>query len=132
MYNPPLCLMQIRNSGNLMTEDFSFTRADKILKRYEFLHLSKSGKKIQNRYFIALFCPGKSEQSRLGITVTKKIGNAVTRNRIKRLCREYFRLNKQKIPAGWDINIIAKKEAVNLSGSRSFLFLQEIFGKIPV
>lgn len=118
-------------SRNLMTKDFSFTKADKILKRYEFLHLSKSGKKIRNRYFIALFCPGKSERSRLGITVTKKIGNAVTRNRIKRLCREYFRLNKQNIPGSWDINLIAKREAVNLSGNQPFLSLQDIFGKIP-
>jgi len=114
-----------------MTNNFSFTRADRILKRYEFLYLSKSGKKLQNRYFIALFCPGKSERSRLGITVTKKIGNAVIRNRIKRLCREYFRLNRKNIPGSLDINIIAKKDAANLSGNQPFLYLQEIFGKIP-
>jgi ribonuclease P protein component len=52
--------------------------------------------------------------TRLGITVTKKTGNAVKRNRIKRLIREFYRLNKARFPQGFDVAIIAKKNAVNL------------------
>ncbi|MCP4104267.1 MAG: ribonuclease P protein component [Desulfobacteraceae bacterium] len=109
---------------------YTFTKADRILKRHEFLWLSKHGKKLQNKHFIAVFCPGRSERMRLGVTVTKKVGQAVTRNRIKRYCREYFRLNRHNISGKWDVNIIAKKETANLAGARIFSSLQDIFERI--
>ncbi len=52
---------------------------------------------------------------RLGITVTKKAGNAVFRNRIKRLLREFFRRNKDLFPAGCDVVIMPKKNIPPLS-----------------
>jgi ribonuclease P protein component len=109
---------------------FLFIKADRILKHSEFVRLSKLGKKIHDRYFIAVFSRGRFERTRLGITVTKKIGDARTRNRIKRLVREYFRLNKQNIAGSWDINIIAKKEAANLSSDQAFSSMQSIFDQI--
>ena len=109
---------------------FSFTKADRILKRSEFLNLSRNGKKISNTHFIVLFSPGLSEKSRLGITVTRKVGKAAMRNRIKRYSREYFRLNRHKLKGYWDINIIAKREATELTSRQTFLSLQELFDRI--
>lgn len=110
--------------------EFSFTKADRILKRNDFIQLSETGRKLYHDYFIANYAPGRTGRSRLGITVTRKVGGAVTRNRIKRLVREYFRLNKHVLAGEWDINIIAKKEAADLSSQKIFAALQDIFERI--
>lgn len=107
-----------------------FTKADRLLKRPDFLGLTAKGRQQQNKHFIAVFASGKTERTRFGITVSRKVGNAVVRNRIKRFTREYFRLNRYKNTGTWDINIIAKKEAANLSSAQAFLSLQNIFDKI--
>jgi len=109
---------------------FLFTKADRILKRSEFIRLSKVGKKTQNKYFLAIFSPSRFQRTCLGITVTRKVGNATIRNRIKRFSREYFRLNRHIITGYWDINIIAKKEAAALSSKKVSLSLQNIFNSI--
>jgi len=57
-------------------------------------------------------------QNRLGLVVSKKIGNAVIRNRIKRIIREYFRLNRNNFPLKKDIIIIAKTGADSLNYKR--------------
>ena len=109
---------------------FSFKKDDRILKRSEFLDLTRSGRKLQNDCFIAFFKPGRFDSPRLGITVTRKVGKAAQRNRIKRLVRDYFRLNRQHLNQNWDINIVAKKKAADLSSEKVDLFLQDLFEKI--
>jgi ribonuclease P protein component len=64
---------------------------------------------------------------RLGITVTKKTGNAVKRNRIKRLIREFFRLNKALFPAGQDLVIMAKRDVPPLTYQEACRELTELF-----
>lgn len=109
---------------------FFFTKADRLLKRSEFLRLSNFGKKFQNTHFIAIFSPGLFQRSRLGVTVVRKVGNAAIRNKIKRLTREYFRLNRHMITGCWDINIIGKKQAAELSTGQAHQSLQHIFMNI--
>ncbi len=108
----------------------SFNRSERILKRTEFIRLSRAGQKIQSEYFIALFEVGRTDKTRLGITVTKKVGGAVIRNRIKRLVREYFRLNKNSINGNWDINIIAKRKAAIVSSNHAFFSLKSVFNTL--
>ena len=108
----------------------SLTKTDRILKRHEFIELSKSGRRIQNEDFIAVFSPTRLSRSRLGVTVTKKVGQAVARNRIKRLVREFFRLNRHCLSGQWDINIIAKRHIAEIKTEKANRSLQNIFDRI--
>jgi len=108
-------------------KSFHFNRSARIIKRNEFVYLSNKGQKLKNEHFIAAVGPGRSNITRLGITVTKKIGCAATRNRIKRFTREYFRLNRHRIQGNWDINIIARQKASAISSKIAFSSLEKLF-----
>ena len=109
---------------------FRFPKQSRLLKRARFLHLSEHGKKIHTDSFIALVMQGVTPNNRIGITVSKKIGNAVKRNRIKRIIREYFRHHKGMISGPKDINIIAKKGLSTLSHQLIIEKLDKLFTKI--
>lgn len=65
-------------------------------------------------------------EPRIGITASKKTGNAVTRNRIKRLVREFFRHNKLMV-AGMDLNVIVRNQAATTSVTEAINELQNAF-----
>lgn len=82
-----------------------------IRKRAEFLQLQKKSKKVNTKNFLVSYAPSLvgTTDTRLGIVATTKIGNAVARNRAKRLVREAFRRNKEKFPQGLDVVVICYK-----------------------
>ena len=108
----------------------TFTKDDRLLKRSDFQRLSKNGKRIQNRYFIVYISRNDLKRCRLGLTVTRKVGNAVARNRIKRLAREYFRQNRHIIKDYWDISLIAKRECIEVTNKALLSALENIFVRI--
>ena len=57
----------------------------------------------------------RTQANRVGITVSKKLGKAVVRNRVRRRLREVYRLNEEKFLPGWDIVIVARSRAVEVS-----------------
>ncbi|MEA2040778.1 MAG: ribonuclease P protein component [Thermodesulfobacteriota bacterium] len=95
-------------------ESFSFPKNQRLLNREDFVNVSRSGRRYHTRHFVLIFKQNGIGVTRLGITVSKKTGNAVQRNRIKRLIREFFRLNKSYLPQGYNIIAIAKKDAGHL------------------
>ncbi len=109
---------------------FSLPKDVRLLKRAQFLTLSKQGKKIHTGYFIAAVLDGTGQNNRIGITVSKKVGNAVERNRIKRIIREYFRHRKDSITGIRDINIIARKGLTTLSNRHIIEKLDKLFTRI--
>ena len=84
----------------------------RLRRRADYLAVQAAGSKLHGRHVLAL-ARKRSDPAlvgRLGITVTKKVGNAVVRNRIKRLLREWMRLHGW-VPAGWDLVLVAKDSA---------------------
>lgn len=99
----------------------SFPKQQRLRKRREFLAVQARGRKIQGRHFVLLVLPGG--RGRVGITVSKKVGNAVVRNRVKRLVREFVR-NARPLGGGWsgpawlpedkDVVVVARRSAAAL------------------
>ena len=105
-------------------------RADKLRKRHEFVSLSRNGKSVSDRYFIMAYQPNRIGHARIGITITRKVGNAVVRNRIKRIVREFFRMHPFLREKSIDINVIAKKPATRIHSARAFASLHILADRI--
>ena len=86
---------------------------ESLKKNSDFQHVYKKGKSRANRQFVMLILENDSERNRIGISVSKKVGNSVKRHRISRLVRESFRLNESRIRSGYDIVVIARKPAAD-------------------
>ncbi len=87
-------------------------RAHRLRKRADFLRVQSRGRKVHAPHFILLVLPGETQA--LGVTVTRKVAGAVGRNRIKRLCREVFRLNRELFPAACTVVVVARAGADKL------------------
>ena len=87
------------------------------MKNKDFQIVYKKGKSYANKYLIMYVLNNKEEENRLGISVSKKVGNSVVRHRITRLVRESYRLQKDRFQTGYDIVVIARSNAKDKSYS---------------
>lgn len=92
-----------------------------IKKNKEYRRIYSRGKSYADRYMVIYILENNSDISRFGFTVSKKIGKAVKRNRIRRILKEVCRLNLKNFPQGFDYIIIARHDI----GSLSFLQIEE-------
>ena len=82
-----------------------------LKKRQDFQLTYRKGTSKGNRYLVLYVLRKENKENRLGISVSKKVGNSVVRHRVTRLIRESYRLNKENIKTGYDIVIVARTTA---------------------
>lgn len=90
--------------------DENFTPQERIRKKKDFLHLYKKGKRFRGKYFILIYLSNELTFSRVAVVASKKLGNAVQRNRTKRWLRTLFRRNKELLEKPFDLIFIPRKE----------------------
>ncbi|MBO5197906.1 MAG: ribonuclease P protein component [Lachnospiraceae bacterium] len=85
--------------------------SESLRKNYEFQNVYQKGKSYANKYLVMYVVRNMLDENRVGISVSKKVGNSVVRHRITRLVRESMRLNDCMFNSGLDIVIIARAGA---------------------
>ena len=96
---------------------------DSLKNNRDFVNVYTSGKSYANRYLVIYTLKNNSDRNRLGISVSKKVGNSVVRHRLKRLIKESYRLHEKMFNSGLDIVVIARKgsDACDYAGIESAL-----------
>ena len=87
-------------------------------ENYLFRRLYRRGQSAANAYLVLYARRNGSARSRVGITVSGKLGCAVQRNRIRRRLREIYRLNETQFQPGWDLVVVARTRAMTAEYSK--------------
>ena len=85
--------------------------SESLKKNRDFQEVYKTGKSFANRYLVMYVKENESQKNRLGISVSKKVGNSSVRHRLARLIRESYRLNEADFSSGKDIIVVARVNA---------------------
>lgn len=87
--------------------DQRFSRSFHLRRRHSFQQNRRVGRRRRSSHFIVSLSPGPADHPRLGLVVSRRVGGAVQRNRLKRRLREVFRTNLGRFPAATDVVVIA-------------------------
>ena len=89
--------------------------SESLKKNIDFQNVYRNGKSYANRFLVVYILENHTEKNRLGISVSKKVGNSVIRHHLTRLIRESYRLHEDMFDRGLDIVVIARATARNIS-----------------
>ena len=101
-----------------------------LKKNKEYRTVYSRGKSVADRHLVIYFLANNLEYCRFGFTVSKKVGNAVTRNRIRRLLKEACRLNGNHWPGGYDLVLVARRGIVGLAYKQAEDSLLKLMKKV--
>ncbi len=114
--------------------DQRFPRSCRLTARRQFLEVYRRGRKARRPLFLVFGLPNEVGRCRLGITVTRKVGGAVARNRIKRVLRDLFRRNQATFDCPMDLVVNGQRAVLSMPAQRierEFLSaIAELAGKV--
>jgi len=101
------------DSGMQSSEmDFRFPAALRLKRTEEFQRVYDQGRRLGDANLLLFALPRSTGLTRAGFSVSRKHGNAVRRNRLKRLLREAFRLNRRQLPTGFDFVLVPRQKPI--------------------
>lgn len=108
-------------------------KLEKLRKNKDFQTVYQKGKSTANRQFVVYVLKrSNQEYSRMGLSVSKKMGNAVTRNRIRRYIKEAITMMEDKLQLGNDYIIISRKASVDMDFHQVKSSLQHVLKRAGV
>lgn len=111
----------------------TFPRRQRLTRRPDFLAVQENGRRVSGTSYLLLALPRAEDprgQARLGITVSKKVGKAVARNRVKRWVRESYRRMAHLAPPGTDLVVVARPSAVDRGQRATAEELRTLLGRL--
>lgn len=102
---------------------------ESLKKNFQFRHVYYKGKSIANRHLVLYIVKNGTEENRLGISVSKKVGKSVVRSRVTRLIRESYRNMEEEVKIGYDMVIIARNSCAESSYHEICRSLRHLFKK---
>ena len=88
--------------------------SESLKKNRDFQNVYRNGKSYANKYLVMYVLENNSGMNRIGISVSKKVGNSVVRHHITRLLRESYRLHENIFNSGLDIVVVVRKSAAEV------------------
>ena len=88
--------------------------SESLKKNHQFQFVYKNGKSYANQYLVMYVKENGTDRNRIGISVSKKVGNSVVRHRVTRLVRESYRLHEAVFNSGLDIVVVARQGAASV------------------
>lgn len=102
-------LLSAINCGMDWVKEMKFSESLKSNKEFQLVY--KSGKSYANKHLVMYIIENSKKENRIGISVSKKVGNSIVRHRLTRLVRESYRLNEEKFQTGLDIVVVVRVAA---------------------
>lgn len=100
----------------------------RLRSNQDFKRVYAKGRSYRNRNFILIVKPNALKNPRIGFSITKKTGNSVTRNLLKRRLREIVRLNRNRLTKPMDMIVIPRKNTIELKYSQLESSLLHVIG----
>lgn len=101
-----------------------------IVRNNEFRRLYGKAKTMVHPLFVTYYIKNRYKNNRIGITATKKIGNAVARNRARRILKESYRLLEQQFPIGYDFIFVARKKTTISKTTQTLKGMQNLIKEL--
>ena len=101
-----------------------------VKENYEFRRIYRKGRSAVSPCMVVYCQKNRQGRSRLGVTVSTKLGHAVVRNRVRRRLREIYRLNSPAMKTGWDIVVVARTRCADAEYRRMEKAFLQACGKL--